>query len=304
MGADRHLSVIIPHLNEPEDLRRCLASLEQQKVDGPEFEIIVVDNGSTSFPTAVCAAFSDVRLALERTPGPGPARNAGAALAQAPLLAFIDCDCVAAPGWVRAITDFMREHPAVDFIGGDIRTTPHDPDKLTAVEAYEAVFSYRNQLYVQRYGFSATGNMAVRTAVFRAVGPFGGIGTMEDTEWGQRATALGHAIAYLPDARVFTASCRSFEELAVRWDRHTVHEYRKVGRHAPGLLRWLLGGALVALSPPFEIFRIVRSDRLQGFAAALAAFACLTRVRLYRARRMFELAVRDTTRDTVGSWNR
>lgn len=298
------LSIIIPHLNEPAELRRCLAALDRQQADGVSFETIVVDNGSTVAPIAVCAEFPNVRLAVEYAPGPGPARNAGTVLAQAPLLAFIDCDCMAAPGWIRSITEFMVEHPAIDFIGGDIRITPHDPARLTAVEAYEAVFSYRNQLYIERYGFSATGNMAVRAAVFRAVGPFGGIGTMEDTEWGKRATALGYKSAYLPEARVLTASCRSFDELAVRWDRHTAHEYRSVVRRSSSLLGWLASGVLVAVSPPLELLRIARSDRLKGARTAAAAFACLTRVRVYRARLMFRLAFRDTTRDMFGRWNR
>jgi len=304
VSRDTQLSVVIPHLNEPGDLRRCLTALESQRTDGVQFEIIVVDNGSAALPSEVCADFPDVRLELERTPGPGPARNKGASAAQAPLLAFIDCDCFAAPGWVRAIVDHMTEHPTIDFIGGDIRIEPASPGRLTAVEAYEDVFSYRAQLYVERYGFAATGNMAVRKSVFRAVGPFGGIGTMEDTEWGKRATALGYKIAYLAEARVTTASCRSFRELAVRWDRHTAHEYREVEHHVFGIFRWLVSGALMAASPPLEIVRILRSDRVTGLRMAAAAFACLTRVRLYRARRMFQLALRDTTRDTVGRWNR
>lgn len=298
------LSIIIPHLNEPGDLRRCLDSLEAQKEDGIPFEIIVVDNGSSEPPETVCAAFPGVRLEHEPVPGPGPARNRGVLAARAELLAFIDADCAAQAGWVRAIVDFFGHNPRVGFIGGDIRVRPGDPARPTAIEAYEHIYSYRTRFYVERYGFAATGNMAVRAEVFRAVGPFGGIATMEDTEWGQRATAQGHHIAYLPKARVYTASCRSFAELTRRWDRHIAHEFRQILHRPGGMLRWIALGVTIAASPLGEIPRIMRSDRVSGLRDRGLALACLTRVRLYRARRMLGLAFRDNAAAMVGAWNR
>ncbi|PWK76861.1 glycosyl transferase family 2 [Aminobacter sp. AP02] len=304
MSLPPRLSVIIPHLNEPDDLRRCLLALEAQRSDGIPFEIIVVDNGSTEMPEAACRVATDVNLQRELARGPGPARNRGASIARASLLAFIDADCVAQAGWVKAIVDFMDGHREIDFIGGDIRIIPADPGRLTGVEAYENVYSYRNQSYVERHGFSATGNMAVRAEVFGKVGPFGGIATMEDTEWGQRATAQGYRIAYLPTAKVLTASCKSFAELTRRWDRHVAHEFRNVRHHPSGTLLWLANSALVAASPLGETFRIMRSDRISGLRSRCLALVCLTRIRLYRARRMFGLALRDNTAATVEAWNR
>lgn len=298
------LSVIIPHLNEPADLRRCLTALASQKDAETPFEIIVVDNGSRELPTAVCEEFAGTRLEFEPTPGPGPARNRGALVARADLLAFIDADCVAAPGWVRAIVGFMNDRPDVDFVGGDIRILPSRPQRLTATEAYESVFSYRARRYVERYGFAATGNMAVRKKVFEAVGPFGGIATMEDTDWGKRATAAGHKIAYLAEAKVLTAPCASFADLARRWDRHVAHDFKKVGRHPAEILLWAGRSVAIGASPLAGAFTVARSDRLSGVRSRLLAFACLTRVCLYRATRMLALLGRDNTSVMVGSWNR
>ena len=69
------ISVVIPHLNQPEMLVRCLASL-RQSVRRPD-EVIVVDNGSTTLPAEICASFPGVTLLQEPEPGPGPARNLG-----------------------------------------------------------------------------------------------------------------------------------------------------------------------------------------------------------------------------------
>jgi len=298
------LSVIIPHLNEPHDLARCLGALTAQRTDGTAFEIIVVDNGSRESPGAICASFPDVRLETQSIPGPGPARNRGATVANAPLLAFMDADCIPEPGWVRAIVKFMDDKPEVGFAGGDIRILSNHVGRLTSIEAYESIYSYRARLYVERYGFAATGNMAVRASVFHHVGPFGGIASMEDTEWGQRATGLGHRIGYIEAACVRTPSCKSFSELARRWDRHIAHEYRQLGDRPVRTLAWASSSVLVAASPVVEIIRILRSDRLGRSRNRFLAIACLTRVRLYRAWRMLTLALtRDVDALTV-NWNR
>ncbi|MCV9967054.1 glycosyltransferase family 2 protein [Pararhizobium sp. BT-229] len=304
MNVPFQLSVIVPHLNEPEDLRRCLRSLNAQRESGISFEIIVVDNGSKEMPKAACSDVPDLRLEREMVPGPGPARNLGASVARAEVLAFIDSDCIAQPGWAHAIVALMTERPDIDLVGGDIGVLMVDPRRPSAIEAYESIYSYRARDYVERYGFAATGNMAVRAQVFRTVGPFGGIGTMEDTEWGQRATAQGKRIAFLPEARVLTPSCKTFAELACRWDRHVAHEFRKVSGSRTAMLGWLAGCTAVVVSPLAESFRILRTDRISGARNRLLALVCLTRIRLHRAWRMLDLALHGDAGRFVERWNR
>jgi cellulose synthase/poly-beta-1,6-N-acetylglucosamine synthase-like glycosyltransferase len=295
------VSVIIPHLNEPDDLRRCLDSLEKQKADGIPFEVIVVDNGSRELPTEVCAG---VGLESEPCPGPGLARNRGAGVAQAEILAFIDADCVAETGWVRGIVEFFDRHPDVDCIAGDIRVARADPNRPTAIEAYEGIFSYRVKLYVERQHFATTGNMAVRRTTFQAVGPFGGIAMMEDNDWGQRATAKGFRIAYAPKVRVSTQPCRTFAELTRRWDRHIAHAFNQSARHPVAIGKWIARSLMIAASPAGEIVRIVLSDKVSSPRERWLALVCLTRVRLYRARKMLALALTGDSTPLVAKWNR
>ena len=136
--SDSGISVVIPHLNQPELLARCLASLAegQRRPD----EIFVVDNGSRSLPAEVCAAHPGVVLLQEPTPGPGPARNRGIAAASGGILAFIDADCLADPGWLAAAGAAMAD-PADTILGGDVRIAYADPTRLTAIEAYESVYA-------------------------------------------------------------------------------------------------------------------------------------------------------------------
>lgn len=304
MKFDPELTVIIPHLSEPDNLRRCLRSLDRQRRVEFAFEIIVVDNGSVVLPLDVCNEFADIRLEHEPVPGPGPARNHGANIARGGILAFIDADCVAEPGWAASIVAALKEREDVDFVGGDIAILMADPQHPTAIEAYESVYSYRARLYIEKHGYAATGNMAVRARVFSAVGPFGGISTMEDTEWGQRATRLGYQAAFLSEAKVLTPSCKSFAELATRWDRHVAHEFRRYSGSVQGLLRWFVYCLAVGLSPVGEIVRIIGSDRLPGPASLWLAFLIMARVRLYRVRKMMELVYRRNGLAIVSTWNR
>ena len=121
------VSVIVPHLNQPDELRRCLSSLQGQSLSNDRFETIVVDNGSKILPTSICQAFQGIRLEQEATPGPGPARNKGAHFARGQIFAFLDADCVADCGWLLAIADTFASDQGRDIVGGDVRIIFSDP---------------------------------------------------------------------------------------------------------------------------------------------------------------------------------
>lgn len=254
-------------------------------------------------PEAVCSAFDGVRLVREDTPGPGPARNRGAELSRGHILAFIDADCAASKGWIKGIVAFLDQHSDIDFLGGDIQVA-FAGRRPNAVEAYEAAYCYRNRLYVEKHGYAATGNMAVRASVFEAVGPFGGISTMEDTEWGQRATARGYRAAFASDVCVSTPACRSYAELVRRYDRHIAHEFGEWPAGAMGTVRWLVRSLVIAASPAVELLRLPRLAGMPDWLARASAWLVLTRLRLYRARRMVVMAVRNDAAQVVGRWNR
>ncbi|WP_416908768.1 MAG: glycosyltransferase [Polymorphobacter sp.] len=187
----------------PAALDRCLQSVKSQEIDHGSFEIIVVDNNSARFPADIAARHSDVRFLSEPRPGPGLARNTGAAAARASRLAFIDADCTAAPGWLQAALNALDHGPANTIVGGDVRIGFVDPHHLTGIEAYEAVFAYRQRMYIEKMGFSGTGNLAMTTDILASVGPFGGIEIAEDKDWGNRATAKGYRIRYVEAMRIY-----------------------------------------------------------------------------------------------------
>lgn len=295
------ISVVIPHLNQPEMLARCLASLRagQRQPD----EVIVVDNGSAALPTEVCAAFAGVRLLQEPSPGPGPARNRGVMLAAGDILAFIDADCLADPAWLAEAERAMAD-PQATILGGDVRIAYVDPARLTMLEAYESIYAYRMDRYIAREGFTGTGNLVVRRTVLADVGPFAGIGVAEDRDWGQRATAKGYRIRYVAGMKVYHPARKQFSELRQKWDRHMAHDFILARQRWGGLVKWAAKTLAMAVSPLAELPRVLLSDRVAGVGVRGLALVGLARIRAYRAIQMARLLLGANPEALAGRWNR
>lgn len=84
------VSVIIPVYNEEKYIDNCLRSLEIQTFR--DYEIIVVNDGSTDSTAIIAASRSYIRLISLTHGGPGRAKNEGAKLSKGKILVFIDAD--------------------------------------------------------------------------------------------------------------------------------------------------------------------------------------------------------------------
>jgi glycosyltransferase involved in cell wall biosynthesis len=127
------VSVVVPTFNRIDTLPEVLAALEGQ-IGAPEFEVIVVDDGSTDDTGRWLAARPPGVLALstlrQENRGPAAARNAGVAAARGRWVAFLGDDTVPSPGWLRCLHRALerRDDPAAAVIG---RTEWHARLRLT-----------------------------------------------------------------------------------------------------------------------------------------------------------------------------
>lgn len=116
------ISVIIPTRNHAALLEKTLASLARQQYPAWEFEIIVIDNGSSDTTPEVCEAWRaripNLRRAFEPNPGLHVGRHLGLKLAQGDILVYADDDIQAEPCWLDSIAEAF-EDPEVGLVGGN-----------------------------------------------------------------------------------------------------------------------------------------------------------------------------------------
>jgi glycosyltransferase involved in cell wall biosynthesis len=105
------ISIIIPAFNAGDTLVKCLRGVLAQEDD--DYEVIVVDDGSSDATAAICGQFEVLHIRNEERVGPAISRNRGADAARGAFLAFTDADCVPPPQWLASIRRWLEVAPVV-----------------------------------------------------------------------------------------------------------------------------------------------------------------------------------------------
>lgn len=132
------ISVIIPTRNRAEFLASALGSLLDQALSADQFEILVIDNGSSDHTAAVVkdqnGTHDNLRYFHEPEPGLHAGRHRGLAEANSDTLVFADDDIEALPTWLAAVDEAFADS-SVAMVGGNnfpmFMGAP--PDWLTAL---------------------------------------------------------------------------------------------------------------------------------------------------------------------------
>ena len=273
------VSVIVPHLNDYDNLDACLTLLGAQSFPGDRTEIIVADNGSSLGLDAVRRIVGSRGQVIEVTErGAAPARNAGVRASRGEAIAFIDSDCRPDKRWLE---EGLAELRLADFAGGRIDVLVQDPHRMTAAEAFESVFAFHNERYVKNLNFTVTASMFVWRSVFDAVGGFVN-GLPEDKDWCFRAGRQGYRIRFASKSVVGHPARRTMPELKRKWRRLVLESHEGARRDGKGTARILLRqwAALLAVAP--HAFVPLASTRVSGIRNRLMAIGALAQLRAYR----------------------
>ena len=109
------VTLIVPIYNKERELDRCLDSLLRQTCR--EFEIILVDDGSTDSSSVICDSYAQrhpelVRVIHKSNGGPSSARNTGLDAARGEFVIFPDPDDWVEPDYVHTLLSLQREYQA------------------------------------------------------------------------------------------------------------------------------------------------------------------------------------------------
>ncbi len=243
-------TVIVPVFNDVVGLRRCLGGLARQTLPQEQYEVLVVDNGSSRDLSEAMGALPQARLLHEPTPGSYAARNTGVEHARGRVLAFTDADCTPRPDWLERALRHLDGGARDVVLGGRIDVYALDPAHPTWAEEYDLSLAFPQRLYVEQQRYSVTANLITTRRVMSHSGPFNArLKSGGDKEWCQRAVGYGFAIEYADDVVVDHPARHSIHDLVRKRRRQVGGQLAAAKLRYPAAIAYamLLGKAL---APP------------------------------------------------------
>lgn len=187
------VSVIVPVYNGERYLSFAIQSILGQ--DYHNFEVIVVDDGSTDNSGNIARSFEEVHYIHQSNQGVAMARNVGIAAARGEFIAFLDADDLWAPDKLSVQVDYFLKSPQVGYTLAKMHNF---------LEPGISWPSWQGEKFLEEdeYSYSLSA-LVVRKSVLDKIGTFDPrfrIGS--DTDWLIRAKEAGIRMAILPDVLV------------------------------------------------------------------------------------------------------
>jgi len=193
-------SVIVPAFNAEITLRDCLKALNDQTALKADYEVIVVDDGSSDDTSKIAKQYN-VKCVYQTNLGPAAARNRGASGAKGKIILFTDADCIPDRNWIYEMA-LPFEDSKVMGVKGAYKTR----QTQLAARFAQAEFEDRYDLLQQHASIDMidTYSAAFRKDIFEQMGGFDERFTSannEDTDFSYRLAAAGYKMVF--NARAF-----------------------------------------------------------------------------------------------------
>ncbi len=191
------ISIIIPAFNEEENIEATICAVLAQTY--PDFEVIIVDNGSTDGTAKIVKSFGDkIRLLYEEKKGTQWAREKGRLEAKGEIIANIDADCLPTPDWLSKGIKFFKSENVV-ALGGPYDY--YDASKFvrfTSLIFQKSLYVFSNWFF-QKIGKGAVligGNILLKAEALNKAGGYNTdlIFYGDDTDTAKRMSKQGKVI--------------------------------------------------------------------------------------------------------------
>jgi GT2 family glycosyltransferase len=194
------ISVVVCSYNGSATIRDTLEGLA--RLDYPDYEVIVVDDGSTDATPKIAREY-DVRLVSQENRGLSAARNVGLAMASGEIVAYIDDDAYPDPHWLRYLALAFEDSDSVG-VGGPNLLPPEDGPVAECVA--NAPGGPTHVLVSDRVAEHIPGcNMAFRRGALEAIGGFDSTFRVagDDVDLCWRLQERGGTLGFHPSAVVW-----------------------------------------------------------------------------------------------------
>jgi len=200
------ISVVIPALNEEQQLPSCLESLQKQDFKG-KYEIIVVDNNSAD-NTARVARDYGARVIFCEKRGVVYARQAGAEAARGNIIAQADADTIYPPNWLSRIDDHFTKHPESSALAGTFIYANHPPFWANLEYFLRFLLNMLSIIFLGNASLISGANFAFRKEAFQKANGYS-LNSLSPDQWGiaHRLSKYGR-IHYCRSLYVMTSSRR------------------------------------------------------------------------------------------------
>ena len=219
-------SVIIPTYNRIDELQELIPSLENQNFPNDQFELVIVDDGSTdnteSYIRSLTTKF-DLKYLKQKNLGPGAARNNGMSNSRGEYFIFVDSDCLLPPDYLSNISQFLLKHDT-DAFGGSDTFHPSFSPLLKAINYSMTSFlgtggTRGSKKSVARF-YPRSFNMGLSRRVYEAIGGFGDLRHGQDMDYSARIYEAGFSVSLIPDNAVYhkrRTSIKKFFKQIYNW---------------------------------------------------------------------------------------
>lgn len=204
------ISVIVPAYNAESSIGDCLTALTKQTVPQSDYEIVVVDDGSTDKTSDIAQQFQ-VTYIREENQGPAMARNVGAQVAKGTIILFTDSDCIPQPDWIEKMLVPFKNDPEVVGVKGVYLTK----QKQLAARFAQAEFEerYARLKKYQYIDFVDSYSAGFKREIFLSVGGFDprfAVANNEDVELSYKLAQQGYKMKFQPEAKVYHLHADTF----------------------------------------------------------------------------------------------
>ena len=205
------VSIIIPTFNQGKYLRECIISALNTDMPAHEFEVIVVNDGSTDETSDICLEFADkINYVYKENGGTASALNAGIALSEGDYIHWLSSDDVILPDACRKMLKWIAANDTEEMVNTIYYTNYHViDDRGLFLRDFKEPGHDESVLWDKFFGNGSTS--LIHREVFRKIGDFdSGLPHSEDYEFWLRATMLhGVKMTLIP---IFTINYRNHAE--------------------------------------------------------------------------------------------